>query len=238
MKLKVIACKVLMRELYYLAYQSQNIIDTHWLQQALHNEPDKLRKTLQDAIDHIEAEEEQYDGICLGYGLCSNGIIGIHSKKTPLIIPRGHDCITLLLGSKEKYREIFSNRNGGIYWYSPGWIEHSTQPGRERYERLYQNYVEKYGEDNAQYLMDMEQNWMKEYDNAIFIDWPQLSTDKYIDYTKECAEYLQWKSEIVSGSDSLLRDMLEGNWDKSAFLVVPPGSTVKPTYREDIIGID
>lgn len=238
MKLKIIACKVLMREMYYLASRSENIIDILWLKQALHNEPDKLRRVLQDAIDSVEREEEEYDGICLGYGLCSNGIIGVRSRKTPLIIPRGHDCITLLLGSREKYQDMFKNRNGGIYWYSPGWIEHSVQPGKERYEQLYRDYAEKYGEDNAQYLMDMEQNWMKEYKYAIFIDWPQLSTEKYIEYTHECAEFLNWNSEVVPGSDSLLKAMMDGNWEQDKFLVLEPGRTVKPTYREDIIGAE
>jgi len=237
MKLKIIACKVLMREIYYLAYQSSNLVDILWLKQALHNEPDKLRRKLQDAIDSIEAEEESYDAICLGYGLCSNGIVGVKSTKYPLVVPRGHDCITLLLGSKEKYDEIFSKKNGGIYWYSPGWIEHSLQPGKERYEKIYREYAEKYGEDNAQYLMDMEQNWMKEYKNAIYIDWPQLHNDAYICYTKECADFLKWNCDIVKGSDSLLRAMLEGHWDKERFLIVPPGKVIRPTYKEDIISI-
>ena len=186
----------------------------------------------------IEAEEESYDGICLGYGLCSNGIVGVSSKKYPLIVPRGHDCITLLLGSKEKYQSLFNSRKGGIYWYTPGWIEHSTQPGKERYELLYKQYADKYGEDNAQYLMDMEQNWMKEYDNALYIDWTHLDTDKYIQYTKECAEYLKWQHEVVEGSDSLLSDMLEGHWDHEKFLVLQPGSKIKASFREDIIDIE
>lgn len=235
MKLKVIACKVLTRELYYLAYKSHNIIDIYWLKQALHNEPEKLRRTLQKAIYDIEAEDESYDAICLGYGLCSNGIVGIKSEKYSLIVPRAHDCITLLLGSKEKYQEIFHSRNGGIYWYSPGWIEHSIQPGKERYDMVYKNYVEKYGEDNAQYLMDMEQNWMKAYENAIYINWAQFDTVKYIEYTRQCAEFLKWRWDVVEGSDSLLRDMLEGHWDEERFLMVSPGKTIKPTYREDII---
>ncbi|WP_026486656.1 DUF1638 domain-containing protein [Caldanaerobius polysaccharolyticus] len=66
MRLKVIACKVLLRELYYLAYKSSNIVDIYWLKQALHNEPEKLKKTLQRAIQEIEAEDERYDAICLG----------------------------------------------------------------------------------------------------------------------------------------------------------------------------
>ena len=129
-KYKVIACKVMMREMYHLAAQSENVIDIIWLKQALHNTPDILRESVQAAIDDVEREEEDYDAILLGYCLCSNGIVGLRSKKTPIVVPRGHDCVTMLLGSKERYREIFDGHDGGIYWYSPGWIEHSLQPGQ------------------------------------------------------------------------------------------------------------
>jgi hypothetical protein len=234
-KLKLIGCKVLMRELYQLACQSENIIDIQWKKQALHNTPDLLRQEVQASIDAVEAEEEQYDAILLGYGLCSNGIVGLQCRNTPLVIPKGHDCITFLLGSKERYREIFNSYSGGIYWYSPGWIEHSLQPGKERYEKVYQQYVEKYGEDNAQYLMDMEQGWMKEYKCAFYINWPELPRPHYEAYTKECAEFLNWEYRNEDGSSQLLKDFLDGRWDDGRFLIVQPGETVKPSFDLNVI---
>lgn len=232
---KFIGCKVLMRELYQLAYSSNNIVDTVWKKQALHNTPDILRREVQAAIDAVEAEEEKYDAILLGYCLCSNGIVGLKSSKTPLVIPRGHDCITMLLGSKEKYQTLFDSYGGGIYWYSPGWIEHSVMPGRERYDIAYKEYAEKYGEDNAQYLMDMEQGWMKEYKCALYVDWPEAHRPDYAGFTSSCAEFLKWEFRAETGDSSLLRDMLNGNWDEGKFLVVPPGETVQPSFDEKII---
>jgi hypothetical protein len=234
-RFKLVGCKVLMRELYQLAYQSENIIDIRWKKQALHNTPDLLRQEVQATIDSVEAEDEPYDAILLGYGLCSNGIVGLQSRKIPLVIPRGHDCITFLLGSKEKYRDIFNSYSGGIYWYSPGWIEHSMQPGKLRYDTVYQQYVEKYGEDNAQYLMDMEQGWMKEYKCAFYIDWPEQHRSDYADFTRDCADYLHWEYRSEIGSNELLKDLLAGNWDPQKFLVVQPGETVKPSYDADVI---
>ena len=61
----------------------------------------------------------KYDAILIGYALCSNGVVGLTSRRIPLVIPRGHDCITLLLGSKELYRDYFDSHRG-IYWYSSG----------------------------------------------------------------------------------------------------------------------
>ncbi len=227
-----------MREMYYLAAQSENSIDILWLKQALHNTPDLLREQLQKAIDATENEEESYDAIILGYCLCSNGIVGIRSKNTTIVIPRGHDCITMLLGSKERYREIFDTHEGGIYWYSPGWIEQSLQPGQERYEKALMEYTEKYGKDNAQFLMEMEQGWMKEYNCALYVDWGILSNDEYIKYTKECAEYLGWQYRMEQGSGSLVSDLFAGRWDDDKFLIVPPGKTIKPSYDENVISVD
>ena len=234
-RFKLIGCKVLMRELYQLAYQSENIVDLLWKKQALHNTPDLLRKEVQAAIDAVEAEGEAYDAILLGYCLCSNGIVGLHSKRIPLVIPRGHDCVTLLLGSKERYSEIFNSYGGGIYWYSPGWIENSIQPGKARFELAYNEYVEKYGEDNAQYLIDMEQGWMKEYKCALYVDWPEQHRQDYADFTKECADFLKWEYRAESGSSQLLKDMVDGNWDSAKFLVVQPGEAVQPSFDNDII---
>jgi hypothetical protein len=237
-KYKVIACKVMMREMYLLAAQSKNEIDIIWMEQELHNTPDVLRERVQRAIERVENETEIYDAIILGYCLCSNGIVGLQSKKIPIVIPKGHDCITMLLGSKERYREIFDTHEGGIYWYSPGWIEQSLQPGVERYEKALLEYTEKYGEDNSQFLMEMEQGWMKEYNCALYVDWNMLPNDEYIRYTKECAKYLGWQYRREDGSSSLVSDLFEGKWDADKFLIVPPGKTIKPSYDENVIMVD
>ncbi len=234
-RFKFIGCKVLMRETYQLARQSQNIVDALWKKQALHNTPDILRREVQAAIDAVEAEEERYDAILLGYCLCSNGIVGLKSSRTPIVIPRGHDCITVLLGSKERYKELFDSYGGGIYWYSPGWMEHSVMPGPERYRIAYEEYAEKYGEDNAQYLMDMEQGWMKEYKLALYLDWPELRRSDYKQYAKDCADFLKWDFRAETGDSGLLQDMLNGNWDERKFLVVQPGETVQPSFDDTII---
>ncbi len=91
----VIACHVLWRELSYFASLSPHNYQFQFLKQGLHNVPDQLRQELQAAID--EAGDE-YEAILLGYGLCSNGLMGIQARGTRLIVMRGHDCITFLLG--------------------------------------------------------------------------------------------------------------------------------------------
>ena len=104
---KLIACKVFQREAYFCAARSGNMIDIVFMRQGLHNTPDVLRQEVQEALKKTTDESgNTYDAILLGYGLCSNGIVGL-CAEVPIVVPRGHDCITILLGSKEKYKDYF-----------------------------------------------------------------------------------------------------------------------------------
>ena len=93
MYLKAIVCDVLFREVCQYAALSDHVVELTFLPQGLHREPDLLRKTVQEEIDktedrHGQIEESnqvlrkiEYDAILLGYCLCSNGIVGLSSRK-------------------------------------------------------------------------------------------------------------------------------------------------------------
>jgi len=228
---KVIACNVMWREVCYYAALSPNSFKLEFLSWGLHAEPDKLRAELQRSID---TTEDGFDAIILGYGLCSNGVDGIVARRTPIAITRGHDCMTCFLGSKERYRAYF-DANPGTYWYTPGWIENHLAPGQERYESTYRQYVEKFGEDNAQYLMEMEQDWFRKYTTAAYVDLGVGDTAGHEEYTKQCAEWLQWRFERLEGDARLIRGMLNGDWDEKDFLVVEPGHMIKASNQDSIL---
>jgi hypothetical protein len=243
LRLKVIACDVFKREISYLSSHSPCFVDVTYLPQGLHNTPDILRAKLKEEIQNANGKfpydhfglRPSYDYILLLYGLCENSIAGLQSERVPLVVPRAHDCITVLLGSRTHYDELFYG-HPGIYWYSRGWIECSIQPGRERYEYTYKEYVDKYGEDNAEYLMEMEQSWFKNYNRAVFIDWDCLNNVEYYrNYTKNCVEYLHWDFVEIKGDPSLLEKMLCGTFDENEVLIVPQGKTISPSYTEGII---
>jgi hypothetical protein len=195
------------------------------MEQGLHDTPDELRRQVQKALDNIlDIQGRPYDASLLGYGLCSNGIVGL-SAEVPIVVPRGHDCLTRLLGSNEKYEE-YCDSHRGVYWYSTGWIEAGKQPSKERYERLLAEYKKKYGDDNAQYLMEVEQDWIKQYNWATYIDWGLANTDKYRQYAKQCAEFLNWNFDELKGDPALMQRLLDGDWGESDFLVVEPGRKI------------
>ncbi len=225
MRLQLISCKVLQREAYYCGARSKNVVDVTLMEQGLHDTPDELRNQVQKVLDHtVDIQGRPYDASLLGYGLCSNGIVGL-SAKIPIVVPRGHDCVTLLLGSKEKYQEYFDSHRG-VYWYSTGWIEAGKQPSKERYERLLAEYKEKYGDDNAKYLMEVEQGWITQYNWATYVDWGLANTEQYKDYARQCADFLNWNFDELKGNPALMQRLLDGDWNASEFLVVKPGQKI------------
>jgi hypothetical protein len=231
-RFQFIVCKVMQREAYFCAARSKNTVDVVLMEQGLHDEPDKLRSQVQKALDQTcDIQGRPYDASLLGYGLCSNGVVGL-SAKIPIVVPRGHDCITLLLGSKEKYQEYFDSHRG-VYWYSPGWIEFGKQPSKQRYEMLLKEYEDKYGKDNAQYLMEVEQTWIKEYGWATYIDWGLAESSKYKEYTKQCAEFLGWEYDELKGDAGLMQRLVDGQWDSSKFLVIEPGQKIAENLTND-----
>lgn len=243
LKLKIIACDVINREISYLSSQSCCQVDVTFLHQGLHDTPDQLRLQLQKEIDKANqgfpynyyGTAPNYDYIIIGYGLCSNGIVGVFSENIPLVVPRGHDCITLLLGSKAKFDACFKN-HPATYWFSAGWIERGWQPSELKYQTLFKEYLRKYGKDNAGFLMEMEQSWIKDYQNAAFIYWSCLpNPDYYRRFTRESTNYLGWSYLEFEGDPGLLKNLLNGEFNESEFLVVPPGKRITASFDSDII---
>ncbi|MDX9973701.1 MAG: DUF1638 domain-containing protein [FCB group bacterium] len=234
MKYHVISCHVLWRELCYYASNSKNVFTFQFLEQGLHNTPEILRQRVQEAIDAVP---DGYDAVLIGYGLCSNGLMGIEARNVPLVVMRAHDCITFLLGSRQRYREYFDS-HPGTYWYSPGWIDSSLMPGIERHDAVRKQYIEQYGEENADYLMEMEQGWLKAYSNCAYVDLGFNDTERYKEYTKRCAEWLGWKYEALEGDPNMLVRFVEGQWDGDDFLVVQPGRRIVPTHDDLVLGTE
>jgi len=224
-RLQLIACKVVQREAYFCAALSKNVVDVVLMPQGLHDEPDRLRREVQKALERTQdVQGRPYDASLLGYGLCSNGVVGL-GAEIPIVLPRAHDCITLLLGSKDRYQEYFDTHRG-VYWYSPGWIESGKQPGRERCDLLLQQYIRKYGADNAKYLMEVEQTWMKEYQWATYVDWGLVEATDYKVFTRDCAAFLGWNYDECPGDAGLMQRFVDGVWSEEEFLVVPPGRRI------------
>jgi len=59
--------------------------------------------------------------------LCGNGLNGIRAGQHILLIPRADDCIAILLGSYQVYKQEFQSAPG-TYYLSKGWLESGSNP--------------------------------------------------------------------------------------------------------------
>ncbi|MBN1863681.1 MAG: DUF1638 domain-containing protein [Victivallales bacterium] len=235
----VIACAVLLRELYHCAAMSKNIIDIIPLDQGLHDLGEKpMSAEIQRTIDSIE--HQKHDAILLGYGLCNNGIRGLHAPITT-VVPRVHDCIALLMGSRVKFQKYFDD-NPGTFYRSAGWIErvtsHLSNPQSTTSlmgMATYEEYAEKYGPENAKYLIETLEGGLKHYEKLTYIDTVPGCFRQYRESSRDEAENNGWKYEAFQGGTDLLQRLLDGSWDDEDFLVLKPGETIQASYDDKVV---
>lgn len=234
LKSVVISCSVLEDEVQALVKDMPHIIEVSFLEIAQHDFPEKLQRNLQNAIEWAEKTTD-CEAIIFIYGLCSQALLGLHSSRAKLVMPRAHDCITLFLGSRKEYARI-QKEQPGTYWYSPGWNKARRVPGPDKFRLMREQLMEKYDdEDDVDFLMETERDQYNHYHHANYVDLGIGDCDKEADYAKSCADHLGWKFHHLKGDISLVRDLLEGNWDDERYLIVEPGQTAAMSYDDSII---
>ena len=251
MRLKLIACKAIYRELAYVTAFSENIVDVTWVRQGLHERPEQLRDALQKEIDAVESGTDShtnricsrgegsgvaddFDAILLGYGLCSNATTGICAHKHRLVIPKAHDCITFFLGSKELYASYFQSIPG-CYWFTASWIENTNMPGENSWKRMTQMFKEKgYDDETIEYLLT-ESGGLNNYSNIGYIRMPFLDRPSYRQISMDAAKFFGWNFHEIEGKLDLMERFIAGDWDEKDFLVLEPGETAAQSYDEDVI---
>lgn len=217
----------------------------HWLEQflppdwaehltffdyGLHAVPKNLHQTVQNSIDSLE----QPSTIVLGYGLCGNGLDNIQAGKHFLLIPRTDDCIALLLGSYQAYRNEIE-REPGTYYLSKGWLEAGSNPLVES-----QALEKKYGAETAAWLMDTQYH---HYRRLMMVARNQAELETYRAQAQEVAEFCsRWgmRYEEILGSDEYVQRLVAlavalkqtgvlpaDEAKRGDFLIIPPGGVLK-----------
>ena len=244
MRLKLIGCQVFTREFEHLVARSANAIDSEIIPMGLHSLGVEMRPHLQESIDR--ADPLGYDAILLGYGLCGRGTDNLVARRTQLIMPRTHDCIGILMGSRRRYAEYFAG-HPGIYYRSPGWSEFQTPdlklepafPSQKKdtfnQSQSLEELIEKYGEDNGRFLYEQYSAFRHSYSGLTYISNEIASNDTCRAMAEAEAADNHWAFEEVPGSLAILDRLLNGPWNTDEFLIVPPGAQIRATINDDIV---
>lgn len=206
---KLIACAAVVEEMlpFMPSCMSYEVLDF-----GLHTNPKSLKGALQNAINSSAPDIET---VLLGYGLCSQAVVGLRSGSRTLIIPRVDDCVAIFLGSAAQYQKQHSSVPG-TYYLTRGWIEFGDTPFSE-----YDILVERYGEPVAQRIINQI---LKNYTRLAFIKTGNNELEHYRERARSMAERFNLRYEEIQGSDAVIKKMLFGPWNDE-FIIIPPGKT-------------
>lgn len=238
MLLKLIACNVFLREASLCIARSPHIVCPEFFELGEHIHSGRLRKLIQSKIDEAEADAKDYDAILLLYGLCGNAGVGLVARGTKLVMPRAHDCATILLGSRERFREEFEDKPC-MPFSSIGYLERGNyflrldeRAGTIGYGDQYADLVEKHGEENARFVWEVfhPPELESRHNEIVFIDIPETAHLGGEQRFREMSEQEGKACRRIEGSLALIEGLLNGDWDPAKYLVTQPGEETAGVY--------
>lgn len=237
--LLAISCDILLRPVYFFAARSPHTVEVVHLSAALHAEPLTLREQIQRQVD---AAGPEVDAVVLAYGLCGGATAGLNARAAPVVLPRAHDCVTIFLGDRERYRTEHES-TPGTYWYVQdqmdrgndlkGWLLGDAARA-EDVQATRADYVERFGEDNAAYLMEVLGEWSGRYERGAFIDTGLAPSDAAEQQAREQSERRGWRFERTLADLRLVRQLLYGEWDDD-FQILQPGERLEMSYDDGVV---
>jgi len=220
-RLTLIACPAVFGE---LAEGATDHVECQTLEAQLHVSPDRLKEALRVAV---AAADKPGATIVLGFGMCSNAVLGLKTEHATLIVPRVDDCIAMMLGSNEAFAEQ-SEKAHGTYYVAKAYLEECDTIFSE-HEKL----IEKRGLERAEQMM---RTLLAHYTRIVFIDTGRHDLEPYRARVAEFAETFDLTVEDVPGTTRILDALVEGGWGED-FVVALPGHELTFTdFRPELFG--
>ena len=101
----------------------------------------------------------------------------------------------------------------------------------------YEQMVEKYGRDNADFIMESLGDWTKNYNKILYLRmFPEEICDEspYIAQARDQACRHNWQFEIRQGKWDILRKLFLGRWDDD-FVILQPGQKLSARNDDRIL---
>jgi hypothetical protein len=241
MNLRLIACNIFEREACACVSRAPHVVDMEFVELGEHARPNNLRSVLQARIAAADDGPRRYDAVLLLFGLCGNASVGLTAGKWPLVMPRAHDCATILLGSRAAFKEHFGDEpsrgfsSNGYADRGEYLLRTAEDGGGVMAGDAYQELVKQYGEENARYVWETMHPARLGDDRALFIRMPGLDDAPQAARFRAQAEQQGKRYEELPGNMRLIEALIGGHWNADEFLVVPPGGKTRGVYDWDEI---
>ena len=214
-RVTIVACQVMEPELEHIR-EAYPQVDISYLDQNLHRTPTKMADLVQEKVDQAA---DSADRTVLGYGLCSNGIVGVKARQQGIVVPRCHDCIAFFLGSPQAYLDDFHSRPGS-YYLTPGWIAERKDP----LGIIEDDYVPRYGRKTAEWAKREE---LKHYTHIILVDTGVAEIEPMRKIALENARFFNMEYvEIEGKSREFFKKLAFGPYASDEFIHIGPGDVV------------
>jgi hypothetical protein len=221
-RLGIVACDVVRSELEQ-AVGSRDVA-LHFLPYSLHSTPNEMSGRINEGLGEVLAKGAEH--IRLGYGLCSNGVCGVETDK-PLVMPRCHDCVAMLLGSPKRYFEMF-RKFPGTYFLTEGWIRNNADP----LSTVEVKYAPRMGEKKAFRGMSLE---LANYKAFCFVDNGVGDRERVKARTLEnCQAFKKDYMELAANLD-YFKTLVDGPHAEDDFISLAGGEPIKNDYFYNII---
>jgi len=196
-RLGVIACDIMKRELEPLLKKIPCIAKVIFLEMALHCYPEKMKIAIKEQIDLIK---DEVDAVFLGYGFCQS-LKDIEDEfDIPVVMPQLDDCIQILM-SPEKYRNEI-RKEVGTWFMTAEWAE----AGAEMViKETHSDRVVKYGKDP----LEMAKRLFTHYRRGLYIDTHVGDIEHFMNRAREFCEIFDLNLETTEGTTEILEQHLE-----------------------------
>ncbi|MGO8684030.1 MAG: DUF1638 domain-containing protein, partial [Thermoleophilia bacterium] len=196
-RLKFIACPAVVGE---LASGATADVDCQTLDAQLHLSPERLKEALRVAV---AAADKPGVTIVLGYGMCSNAVLGLKTKYATLVVPRVDDCIAMMLGSNEAFAAQ-SAAACGTYYLTKSYLDECDTILSE-----HGKLIERRGEERAEKMMRL---LLAHYTRIVLIDSGRHDLETYRARVLEFADKFDLAVEDVHGTTRIVDALVEGGW--------------------------
>ena len=209
----IISCGMLCDEIKLVCRGKKQVPKIMMLRRALHETPGELRKTLQRLIE----EHQNVDEIILTFGLCGNGVVGLKSENTRLILPKFDDCISQLLYLPAEGRKERSKVKKGHMYLTRQWTK-----DREAVLSQCRDITNSYKEEAPEILSEI----YGAYTTVTLVDTGAYTMEKVWERAEQIRDYLPVEIEQEQGSTAILEKIISGAYDEN-FIILNPGEMVE-----------